>query len=92
MSKITAKVTNWISSDNSVAIVIEARRIEVEAAESNKFNVQTTLYLKAEEAIEAVSNLENAAHELVKQQEIAKEANKMDLTIKKEGKKDEAHI
>ena len=92
MNRITAKVTNWIDLDNDVAIVIEARRIEVEAAESNKFNVQTTLYLKAEEAIEAVSNLENAAHELVKQQEIAKEANKMDLTIKKEGKKDEAHI
>ena len=91
MSKITAKVTNW-TTDNYVAIVTETSRIEVEAAESNKFNVQTTLYLKAEEAIEAASNLENAAHELIKQQEIAKEADKMNLTIKKEGKKDEAHI
>lgn len=83
---ITAKVTNW-SSDNRVAIVTETRRIEVEAAESNKFNVQTTLYLKAEEAIEAASEIENAVHELVKQQEIAKEAKAMDLTIKKEGKR-----
>ena len=87
MNRITAKVTNWVSSDNSVAIVTEARRIEVEAAESNKFNVQSTLYLNAEEAIEAASEIENAAHELIKQQEIAKEANKMDLTIKKEGKR-----
>jgi hypothetical protein len=83
---ITAKVTNW-SSDNRVAIVTETRRIEVEAAESNKFNVQSTLYLNAEEAIEAASEIENAAHELIKQQEIAKEAKAMDLTIKKEGKR-----
>ena len=87
MNRITAKVTNWVSSDNSVAIVTEARRIEVEAAESNKFNVQSTLYLNAEEAIEAASEIENAAHELIKQQEIAKEAKAMDLTIKKEGKR-----
>tara|TARA_R100001530_G_scaffold109116_2_gene76577 strand:+ start:242 stop:496 length:255 start_codon:yes stop_codon:yes gene_type:complete len=82
MSKITAKVTNW-TTDNYVAIVTETSRIEVEAADSNKFNVQTTLYLKAEEAIEAASQIENAVHELVKQQEIAKEAKAMDLTIKK---------
>jgi len=86
MSKITAKVTNW-TTDNYVAIVTETSRIEVEAADSNKFNVQTTLYLKAEEAIEAASEIENAVHELIKQQEIAKEAKAMDLTIKKEGKR-----
>ena len=88
MKKITAKVTEFDHSDNEVVVTIEDCSLEVRAAERDKFRVQTTLYLKAEEVDEAVKELRDAAWKLMKQQEVKEQKQ----TKEKEGKKDEAHI
>ena len=85
MKKITAKVTEFDHSDNEVVVTIEDCSLEVRAAERDKFRVQTTLYLKAEEVDEAVKELRDAAWKLMKQQE----AEEQKQTKEKEGKKDE---
>ena len=85
MKKITAKVTEFDHNDNEVVVTIEDCSLEVRAAERDKFRVQTTLYLKAEEVDEAVKELRDAAWKLMKQQE----AEEQKQTKEKEGKKDE---
>jgi predicted ATPase len=73
MKKIRAAVTKWEIYDQEIEITIEDSSLQIKAASRDKFNVQTTLFLKAEEALDIAGNLEDIALKLIKQQKEEKD-------------------